>query len=63
MLFLSALQGGVYVLQIMDWYLAAIAVVVIPMLEMIGLSWFYGIVNILSFQCIFLEYLEATVYP
>lgn len=35
-------QGGVYFLQILDWYCASIAVMFLALMETIGLAWFYG---------------------
>ncbi|KAL4221043.1 hypothetical protein ACF0H5_019305 [Mactra antiquata] len=36
-------QGGVYVLQILDWYCASIAVMFLALSEVVGLAWVYGI--------------------
>ncbi|XP_052760756.1 sodium- and chloride-dependent glycine transporter 2-like isoform X2 [Mya arenaria] len=38
-------QGGIYVLQILDWYCASIAVMFLAFLEVVGLSWMYGLQN------------------
>ncbi|WAR14891.1 SC6A5-like protein [Mya arenaria] len=34
-------QGGIYVLQVLDWYCASIAVMFLAFLEVVGLSWMY----------------------
>ncbi|KAL4221042.1 hypothetical protein ACF0H5_019304 [Mactra antiquata] len=36
-------QGGVYFLQILDWYCASIAVMFLALSEVVGLAWVYGI--------------------
>ncbi|XP_045161496.2 sodium- and chloride-dependent glycine transporter 1-like [Mercenaria mercenaria] len=36
-------QGGIYFLQILDWYCASIAVMLLAFLETVGLAWVYGI--------------------
>ncbi|WAR14889.1 S6A13-like protein [Mya arenaria] len=38
-------KGGIYVLQILDWYCASIAVMFLAFLEVVGLSWMYGLQN------------------
>ena len=35
-------QGGVYVLQILDWYCASVAVMFLALMEVVGLAWVYG---------------------
>ncbi|GFR33859.1 sodium- and chloride-dependent glycine transporter 2 [Trichonephila clavata] len=35
--------GGMYILQLMDWYSAAFSLMVISLLELICISWVYGI--------------------
>lgn len=35
-------QGGIYVLQILDWYCASIAVMFLALAEIIGIAWVYG---------------------
>lgn len=35
-------QGGVYFLQILDWYCASIAVMFLAFMEIAGISWIYG---------------------
>lgn len=34
-----------YVLQLLDWYAASISVILICFLELLCISWFYGIEN------------------
>ncbi|GFY59060.1 sodium- and chloride-dependent glycine transporter 2 [Trichonephila inaurata madagascariensis] len=36
-------EGGMYVLQLMDWYSAAFSLMVISLMELICISWVYGI--------------------
>ncbi|XP_042898063.1 sodium- and chloride-dependent glycine transporter 1 isoform X2 [Parasteatoda tepidariorum] len=36
-------QGGMYVLQLMDWYSAAFSLMIISLLELICISWIYGV--------------------
>ncbi|XP_012941460.2 sodium- and chloride-dependent glycine transporter 2, partial [Aplysia californica] len=36
-------QGGIYVLQIMDWYCASFSLMLISMTECLALSWCYGV--------------------
>ncbi|KAF8790807.1 sodium- and chloride-dependent glycine transporter 1-like [Argiope bruennichi] len=36
-------EGGMYVLQLMDWYSAAFSLMIISLLELICISWIYGI--------------------
>ncbi|GIX89489.1 sodium- and chloride-dependent glycine transporter 2 [Caerostris extrusa] len=36
-------EGGMYVLQLMDWYSAAFSLMIISLLELICISWVYGI--------------------
>ncbi|KAJ6649291.1 Sodium- and chloride-dependent glycine transporter 1 [Pseudolycoriella hygida] len=47
LMFLSSIpcttQGGMYVLQLLDWYAASISVILICFLELLCISWFYGI--------------------
>ncbi|XP_016944259.2 sodium- and chloride-dependent glycine transporter 1 isoform X1 [Drosophila suzukii] len=40
-------NGGMFVLQLFDWYSSAIAVIVICMVEIIMVAWIYGIKNFL----------------
>ncbi|XP_071088598.1 sodium- and chloride-dependent GABA transporter 1-like [Haliotis cracherodii] len=35
-------HGGVYVFQLVDWYMGAVACFVIAILECVGVGWFYG---------------------
>ncbi|GIY82079.1 sodium- and chloride-dependent glycine transporter 2 [Caerostris darwini] len=36
-------QGGIYVVQLMDWYSAAFSLMIFSLLETIAISWIYGI--------------------
>ncbi|XP_037040212.1 sodium- and chloride-dependent glycine transporter 1-like [Bradysia coprophila] len=36
-------EGGMYVLQLLDWYAASISVILICFLELLCVCWFYGI--------------------
>ncbi|CAG5115458.1 unnamed protein product [Candidula unifasciata] len=36
-------QGGIYILQIMDWYCASFSLMLISMTECLALSWAYGV--------------------
>ncbi|XP_055593807.1 sodium- and chloride-dependent glycine transporter 1 [Uranotaenia lowii] len=38
-------QGGMYLLQLLDWYSASISVILICLIEVIGVAWIYGIAN------------------
>jgi SNF family Na+-dependent transporter len=38
-------KGGLYLLQIFDWYAASIAVIFICLVEMVMVRWIYGIEN------------------
>ncbi|XP_017115970.1 sodium- and chloride-dependent glycine transporter 1 [Drosophila elegans] len=38
-------NGGMYILQLFDWYSSAIAVIVICLVEIIMVAWIYGIKN------------------
>jgi len=35
-------QGGMYVLQLMDWYSASFSVLIIAMIECVAINWVYG---------------------
>jgi len=35
-------QGGMYILQLVDWYMASFATLLISFSEAVGLAWFYG---------------------
>lgn len=35
-------QGGIYVLQIMDWYCASFSLMLISLMEVLAISWIYG---------------------
>ncbi|GFS19354.1 sodium- and chloride-dependent glycine transporter 1-like [Elysia marginata] len=39
-------QGGIYVLQIMDWYCASFSLMLISLFECLALSWVYGTDNL-----------------
>ncbi|CAL1534497.1 unnamed protein product [Lymnaea stagnalis] len=39
-------QGGIYVLQIMDWYCASFSLMLISLTECLALSWAYGVDNL-----------------
>lgn len=36
-------QGGIYVLQLIDWYVASVSIMIIAMLEITVLGWIYGV--------------------
>lgn len=36
-------KGGMYVLQLLDWYAASISIILICFLELLCICWFYGI--------------------
>lgn len=36
------LQGGIYVLTLIDWYCASVSVMLLTFLEVVALAWFYG---------------------
>ena len=38
----SICQGGIYVLQIMDWYCASFSLMLISLTECVAISWIYG---------------------
>lgn len=38
----SICQGGIYVLQIMDWYCASFSLMLISLFECMAISWVYG---------------------
>ncbi|KAH9489778.1 Sodium- and chloride-dependent glycine transporter 2 [Bulinus truncatus] len=40
-------QGGIYVLQIMDWYCASFSLMLISMTECLALAWAYGVDNLI----------------
>ena len=35
-------QGGVYILQVLDWYCASVSVMFLAFMEVFGLAWVYG---------------------
>ena len=35
-------QGGMYVLQLLDWYCASISVILVCICELVAVSWIYG---------------------
>lgn len=38
----SLVQGGIYVLQIMDWYCASFSLMLISLTECVAIAWIYG---------------------
>lgn len=38
-------QGGMYVIQLLDWYAASITVIAICFVELIMIAWLYGVEN------------------
>lgn len=42
------LQGGMYILQLLDWYSASISVILICIIEVVMASWIYGIDNFID---------------
>ena len=38
----DCLQGGIYVLQIIDWYCASFSLMLISFTECMAISWVYG---------------------
>ncbi len=41
-MYMYVFQGGVYVYQLVDWYLGAVACYVIAILECVAVGWCYG---------------------
>uniref|UniRef100_A0A2C9M8R6 Uncharacterized protein n=1 Tax=Biomphalaria glabrata TaxID=6526 RepID=A0A2C9M8R6_BIOGL len=39
-------QGGIYVLQILDWYSASFSLMLISLTECLALAWAYGVDNL-----------------
>uniref|UniRef100_A0A1I8NA66 Transporter n=1 Tax=Musca domestica TaxID=7370 RepID=A0A1I8NA66_MUSDO len=48
MAILFVTNGGMYILQLLDWYSASISVILICILEVVMASWIYGIDNFLD---------------
>lgn len=42
---LMVTQGGMYILQLFDWYSASVSVILICLIEVILVGWFYGVEN------------------
>jgi solute carrier family 6 amino acid transporter-like protein 5/7/9/14 len=38
-------EGGIYVLQILDWYCASFSLMLISLCECIAISWVYGMLK------------------
>ena len=36
------MQGGIYVFQLVDWFVGALSVIIIGFLECVVLAWVYG---------------------
>lgn len=45
LLFLCFLKGGMYFLQLFDWYAASISVILVCLCEVIIVGWIYGVKN------------------
>ena len=46
--FLSFLQAGLYIFQLLDWYIAAFGLPLFGLLECLIFGWIYGKINLLS---------------
>ena len=46
--FLSFLQAGLYIFQLLDWYIAAFGLPLFGLLECLIFGWIYGKINSLS---------------
>lgn len=40
-----SVQGGMYILQLFDWYAASISVILICLCEIVIVGWIYGVAN------------------
>ena len=49
-------EGGIYILQIMDWYCASFSLMLISMTECIALAWFYGSDRLYRDICLMIGY-------
>lgn len=53
MMYVSILQGGIHVVQLLDSYVAPIALIFVVFLEALSVSWLYGnVYSYLTFTCI-----------
>lgn len=52
MMYVSILQGGIHVVQLLDSYVAPIALIFVVFLEALSVSWLYGnVYSYLTFTC------------
>lgn len=53
MMYVSILQGGIHVVQLLDSYVAPIALIFVVFLEALSVSWLYGnVYSYLTYTCI-----------
>lgn len=52
-MYVSILQGGIHVVQLLDSYVAPIALIFVVFLEALSVSWLYGnVYSYLTYTCI-----------
>lgn len=63
MMYFSLLQGGIHVVQLLDSYVAPIALIFVVFLEALSVSWLYGnVYSYSTFTCIKNQLMKMHVF-